>query len=283
MSDNVDRVCRDPLSQMARRKPLAEGHAVKVRHAPRALQCESPTHMKPPISPSHLTSRTLATLALALLVTGCGVSSQLHLSDPSTTNLSLRAVYRVGGGPGGSGIEAEATSVRAQGEQNLNASQVATLNNVTINGPAALQHRSRVQHAQLTYNHLHFAGRPMELEWFAGAARVHTTWETVNTASTSLRLTHQARWTGPAAGVQGRLRLADGLAMELRYSAAVNLSGPDSGSRNSTSLSLAFKPAPSLVLRVGVGEVRTFYRPEFNASELSLRARGPFLNLGLEL
>jgi len=38
-----------------------------------------------------------------------------------------------------------------------------------------------------------------------------------------------------------------------------------------------------LALRLGFGEVRTFYRPEFNSSELSLRARGPFLNLGLEL
>ena len=88
--------------------------------------------MKPHIAPFPLPWRTLAAWVLALLVTGCGVSSQLHLSDPSTTNLSLRAVYRVGGGPGGSGIEAEASSVRAQGEQYLNASQVATLNKVTI-------------------------------------------------------------------------------------------------------------------------------------------------------
>ena len=283
MSDNAARVCRGPQSQITRRKPVANGHAVKVKPTRSALKLESPTNMKLPIAPSFLPLRALATLALALLVTGCGVSSQLHISDPSTTNLSLRAVYRLGGGPGGSGIEAEASSMRAQGEQNLNASQVATLNNVTINGPGALQHKSRVQHAQVTYNHLHFAGRPMELEWFAGAAWVQTTWETVNAPSATLRLTHQARWSGPTAGVQGRLRLGDRLALELRYSGAINLSGPDSGSRNSTSLSLAFKPAPALALRLGVGEVRTFYRPEFNASELSLRARGPFLNLGLEL
>jgi hypothetical protein len=239
--------------------------------------------MKSLLLAPHLAFRLLAALSMPLLVTGCGVSSQLHLSDPSTTNVSVRALHRLGGGPGGSGIEVEAASLRAQGQQTLNAAQLATLNNVTISGPSGLQHQSRVEHAQLTYNHLHFAGRPMELEWFVGAARVQTTWETVNTPGATLRLSHQSRWTGPTGGAQGRLRLGDRLALELRYSGAINLSGPDSGSRSSTSLSLAFKPVPVLALRLGFGEVRTFYRPEFNSSELSLRARGPFLNLGLEL
>ena len=239
--------------------------------------------MKLPTPPPLSSIRNTLALCMAVLLAGCGVSSQLHLNDGSTTNLSVRALHRLGGGPGGSGIEAEATSVRAQGEQTLNASQLATLNNVTVTGPGLLQHKSRVQHAQLTYNHLHFAGRPMELEWFAGAAWVRTSWETVNTPSPTLGLTNQSQWTGPTAGVQGRLRMGEQWALELRYSGAVNLSGPDSGSRNSTSLSLAFKPMPALALRVGLGEVRTFYRPEFNSSELSLRARGPFLNLGLEL
>jgi hypothetical protein len=290
MSDNVSvmkPVMKPALVEPCRRRlhgaGLGYASNATITPAPSALQPESRTSMKSLLLAPHLAMRLLAALSLPLLVSGCGVSSQLHLSDPSSTNVSARALHRFGGGPGGSGIEVEASSLRAQGEQTLNAAQLATLNNVTISGPGGLQHKSRVEHAQLTYNHLHFAGRPMELEWFVGAAWVHTTWETVNTPSSALRLSQQSRWTGPTAGAQGRLRLGEQLSLELRHSGAINLSGPDSGSRNSTSLSLAFKPVPVLALRLGFGEVRTFYRPEFNSSELSLRARGPFLNLGLEL
>lgn len=227
--------------------------------------------------------RAAAAVGMAVLVSGCSVSSQLHLNDPSTTLASARALHRFGASPGGGGVEIEASSVRAQGDQSLNASQVVTLNNVTVAGPGALQHQSRVQHAHITYNHLHFAGRPFELEWFAGAAWVRTSWETVNPPNANLRLSHQSRWSGPTAGAQGRMRLNDQWSLELRHTAALNLQGNDTGARNSTSLSLAFKPIPAMAVRLGLGEVRTFYRPEFIASELSLRARGPFLNLGLEL
>ncbi len=230
-----------------------------------------------------LSWRAVLGVMVAALVAGCSVSSQLHLNDPSTTLASARALHRFGGGPGGGGIEVEASSVRAQGNQTLNATQLVTLNNVSISGPGDLQHQSRVQHAQIVYNHLHFAGRPFELEWFAGAAWVRTSWETVNVPNSNLRLAHQSRWSGPTAGAQGRMRLSEQWSLELRHSAALNLEGSDTGSRNSTTLALAFKPVPAVALRLGLGEVRTFYRPEFNASELSLRARGPFLNLGLEL
>ncbi len=227
--------------------------------------------------------RAFVGVGLAALASGCSVNSQLHLNDPSTTLASARALHRFGTGPGGGGLEIEVSSVRAQGDQTLNTAQLVTLNNVSISGPGTLQHRSRVQHAQIAYNHLHFAGRPFELEWFAGAAWVRTSWETVNLPNANLRLAHQSSWSGPTAGAQGRMRLGEQWSMELRHTAALNLEGSDTGSRNSTTLSLAFKPIPAVVVRLGLGEVRTFYRPEFNASELSLRARGPFLNLGLEL
>lgn len=227
--------------------------------------------------------RAALAVGLAVLITGCGVSSQMHLKDPSTTLASVRALHRFGTGPGGGGVEFEASSLRAQGDQTLNATQSVTLNNVTVSGPGVLQHQSRVQHAQVAYNRLHFAGRPFELEWFVGAAWVRTTWETVQVPNNNLRLAHQSRWSGPAAGAQGRMRLGEQWSVELRHTAALNLDGHDAGSRSSSTLALAFKPVPALALRLGLGEVRTLYRPEFNASELSLRARGPFLNLGLEL
>jgi hypothetical protein len=73
------------------------------------------------------------------------------------------------------------------------------------------------------------------------------------------------------------------LALEARVSGATNLlDDADTGTRRTFELALAFRPAPALVLRGGLSEERSFMRPESTASELSLRARGPFLNLGLE-
>lgn len=231
------------------------------------------------------TLRAAAALATAALAVGCAYNNtQLHIDDTSTPNLSARALHRFGAGPGGGGLELEVSTVHASGEQRLGAGATAALGTQVVTGPVVLNHSARVQHAQMVYNHLLFAGRPIELEWFAGGAWVNASWESMSSNAADPRLVSQAGWYGPAGGALGRLRLAPHLALELRYSAAVDLSsGLDTGSRNSTELVLAFKPAPWFTLRAGVGESRSWLRPEFVDSELSVRVRGPFFSLGFEL
>jgi hypothetical protein len=58
--------------------------------------------MKLPTPTPLLPIRNTLALCLAVVLAGCGVSSQLHLNDTSTTNLSVRALHRFSGGPGGS-------------------------------------------------------------------------------------------------------------------------------------------------------------------------------------
>lgn len=233
-----------------------------------------------PISALRLGAATAAAAALV----GCGNLTQLHVDDGSKAIVSARAVHRFGGGPGGPGIELEYASVRGRDEQRLEPFESASLHGQSISGPVLLRHTARVQHAQLVYNHRLFAGRPVEFEWFAGAAWVNTRWESVSANAADPRLVHDGNWRGPTGGVLGRLRLAPHLAAELRYSGAVDLSSSrDNGSRNATELALAFSPAPALRLRAGWGESRSWTRPELGSTELSVRIRGPFLSLGFEL
>lgn len=217
-----------------------------------------------------------------LVVTGCGNFTQLDLNDKSAMHLSVRALHRFGVGPGGGGIEGELTSVRATGGQQLGATQTATLNDQSISGPANLTHTARVQHAQVVYNHLLFAGRPVEMEWFAGVAWQRLSWHTASTTSSDPRLTLQSDWVGPAGGALGRVRLNPSLALELRYGAATRLTG-GAGSRGSTELALAFKPAPPLVLRLGYAKSNAFDHQSNVSTEVFVSARGPFLSLGLDL
>ena len=222
-------------------------------------------------------------LASVALLAGCGNITRLHVKDDSSTNLSARVLHRLGSGPGGSGLQFDYSNTRARSEQQIGAFETATLGSQSINGPALLRHSVRVESVQLLYNHLLFPGRAVEMEWFAGAAWVKTSWQSVSANPTDPRLSNLARWYGPAGGVLGRVRLASALALELRYGGAVDLSGHgDDGWRSSTELALAFKPVPVLALRAGVVETRTEQRPGFLSTELSVRARGPFLSLGLE-
>lgn len=219
----------------------------------------------------------------ATLLSGCGVSTTLHISDGSQAIGSVRVVKRLGMGPGGPGIEAEGSTLKASGTQTLNNADVAAIGPQSIAGPATIQNSAKVEHAQLVYNHLLFAGRPIELEWFVGATQVRTRWDTTSSRPTDPRLTSQTTWTGPVGGVLGRVNLAPMLSVEGRYAGAVAVGGRvGSGQRTFTELALAFRPVPVVVLRGGFAESRTFVRPEFFTTELSVRARGPFLNLGLE-
>lgn len=222
-------------------------------------------------------------LACSLLASGCGVVTQLHADDKSAPSATVRVLHRLGGGPGGGGVELELSSVRGEGSQRLEDLTVATLGGRAISGPTQLLHTVRVQHAQLVYNHRLFAGRPFELEWFAGAASVRTDWRSVSTNPADPSLSRQITWRGPAGGALGRVRLGPLLALEGRLSGAIALSGGTvRGGRSAAELALAFRPVPSLVLRGGLAEMRSDLSPREETTELSTRLRGPFLNLGVE-
>ena len=226
----------------------------------------------------------LLTAAATLLLSGCGlVSQQLHVSDDSRVVASARVVKRLGTGPGGPGIELEASRAEARGTQVIVANSNVNLGNNSISGPTTLQHRAQVDNGHIVYNHLLFAGRPVELEWFAGGAWGRLRWDSTSSVSTDPTLSSRASWYGPTGGALGRLQVGPGLSLEVRYAGAIALSGPvDTNSRSLVEAAIAFRPPGGVVLRGGFAEMRSVTRTEIGSSELSVRARGPFLNLGLE-
>jgi hypothetical protein len=227
---------------------------------------------------------TVLVAAAAMGLSGCGlVSQQLHVSDDSRVVASGRVVKRLGSGPGGPGIELEVSRAEARGSQNIAANSSISMGGQFISGPTVLQHRAQVDNAHLVYNHLLFAGRPVELEWFAGGAWGRLRWDSTSSTPTDPALSARASWFGPTGGVLGRLNLAPTLSVEARYAGSIALSGAvDTSSRSLVEGALAFRPPGGLVLRAGFAEMRSVTRPEIGYSELSVRARGPFLNLGLE-
>jgi hypothetical protein len=241
--------------------------------------------MKPVQPTLHLAALRLPTWAACLaLLPGCGlVSQQLHVSDNAAAVASVRAVKRLGSGPGGSGVELELSRVQARGSQSVPAVSFVTAGEVTLNGPISLQHRATVDGGHLVYNQLLFPGRPVEMEWFAGAAWQALRWDSTSSRAGDAALRARHQWYGPTGGALARVQLAPAWAAEARYAGALALSGVvDTGSRSLTEAALAWRPGNGLVLRGGYAELRTVMRPDLNTSELSVRARGPFLNLGLE-
>jgi hypothetical protein len=226
----------------------------------------------------------LMTATATLQLSGCGLASQqLHVSDDSHAVISARVVKRLGTGPGGPGIELEASRAEAKGSQVIPANSNVSLGGQLISGPATLQHRAQVASGHLVYNHLLFAGHPVELEWFAGGAWGRLRWESTSSVPTATALRARASWYGPTGGALGRLHVAQALCVELRYAGAMALSGAvDTSSNTQVEAALAYRPTGGVVLRGGFAELRNVTRPEAGASELSVRARGPFLNLGLE-
>ncbi len=228
--------------------------------------------------------KLLAAGAAAALLPGCGlVSQQLHVSDDSRVVGSVRVVKRLGSGPGGPGVELEVSRVQAQGSQAIAANSNVNVGNDFITGPSTLQHRAQLDSGHLVYNHLLFAGRPVELEWFAGAAWGRLRWDSTSSVATDPPLRARASWYGPTGGALARLHVGPGLSLEGRYAGMVALSGAvDTSTRSLVEAALAFRPPGALVLRGGFAESRSVTRAEIGSSELSIRARGPFLNLGLE-
>lgn len=227
----------------------------------------------------------LGTLALAAgLLAGCGlVSQQLHVSDDSRVVASARVVKRLGSGPGGPGVELEVSRAEARGSQFIAANSSVSANTQSIIGPATLQHRAQVDNGHIVYNHLLFAGRPVELEWFVGGAWGRLRWDSTSSNPADRPLVARTSWFGPTGGALGRMHLGPGFALEARYAGSVALSGAaDTSQRTLVEGALAFRPPGGVVLRAGYAEMRSTTRPELFGSELSVRARGPFLNLGLE-
>lgn len=219
-----------------------------------------------------------------LLLSGCGVASQqLHVSDSSHVVASARVVKRFGTGPGGPGIELEVSRVKAEGSQFITATSNVDVGKVNLTGPATLQHSAQLDGGRLVYNHLLFAGRSVELEWFAGGAWGRLRWDSTSSVTTDPALRARASWYGPTGGALARLHAGPGLSLEGRYAGMVALSGAvGTHSGSLVEAALAFRPQGGLVLRGGYAESRSATRTEVGYSELSIRARGPFLNLGLE-
>jgi hypothetical protein len=224
------------------------------------------------------------TLALALLttalLTGCGSYTDLRADDGSTPVGSLRAVHRFGGGPGGGGLELDLQGVRGKATQQLASFDQANLGNQTIRGPVQLQHTAEAQHAQLAYNHRLFVNAPVEFEWFAGVALHRIQWRTSSSNPADPRLAFTNTWYGPAGGVAARFKLGPIVALEMRYSGAAEFDSLD-GSRASAEVALAISPVQQVQLRLGFADSRSSYQPDGSASDLRLRARGPFAGLAL--
>jgi hypothetical protein len=232
---------------------------------------------------SHATTFTLGlTLSLAALLGGCSSPRTLNVEDHSAPIFTARAVHRFGGlDAGGAGLEFEAHSARGEATQTLAGSDWVSLGNRDILGPVTLASRARTEHVQLTYNHLLFAGRPMEMEWFAGATASRLKWDTRSFRATDLPLSASHSWFGPVGGIAARIRLAPSLALEGRFSGAIALRSDFGSSRANAELALAWSPLPQLQLRAGIAESDADASGHVSDSDLSLRVRGPFAGLTL--
>lgn len=219
-----------------------------------------------------------AVLASASLA-GCGLFPQpVALNDKGVTTASVRVLHRFGGGPGG--LEADYQGLRASGTQALAAFSDVTFDGNTITGPALLDHRVNQHHAHLVYNRRLFAGNPVQMEWFAGAAAHRLSWSTASNTPGTPGLQTTRSWVGATGGVVGVLAVSPGLEMQLRYSGAVSVESM-TASRNAAELVLAWSPVPALQLRLGYAQNQSNYELVDGNSDLRLRTRGPFLGLQL--
>lgn len=236
-----------------------------------------------PSAPTCSTRRLPALLALGVAagLGGCGFSTNLRIQDDAATTGNVRVIKRLGSGA--PGIELDAASVSGSGRQTLAGFDIVSAGTQSIGGPAVLRQEARVQYVQLAYNHRLFAGRPFEMEWFAGVAQVRVNWTARTEAAPVQTLRAKDSWSGPAGGLLLRAQLAGPVSLEARYAGAARLFGQaDGGIRQHTELALALRPAGPLVLRAGWADSRHGVRPEPADSELILRTRGPFASLGLE-
>ncbi len=218
---------------------------------------------------------TLAAIGLAAL-TACG-GTPLHFNDNSAPSYSVRGVLRAFGN---GGIEIEASSVRGKGAQSLGSNETTLLNGQTFTGPAQLAHSGRANHFHVAYNHLLFADRPFQMEWFAGAALSQLSWKTeTGRASMPLYERRQSR-SGAFGGVAARWQLNGLLSAEGRVWAAGRDIAQARDYQNGGEVVLAITPAPGLRVRLGVAQSETGTSLlEGNGPRLQMQTRGPLLGL----
>lgn len=221
----------------------------------------------------------LAALPVALLA-GCNLSRDLTAKDSSAITYNARAVARVSGSAGGSGIELDFASVRGSGAESIGTAETVTLGGRSVTGPVELRNDVRVQNAHVAFNYLHFPARPVELEWFAGLGGVSVNWAAVPIASVQPRLSNQVEWVGATGGVGARWKIAPWVSLDGRVS--LNYSVADViGSKYTGEVAFAFKPVPQVALRLGYGWSTTYVEQQDIDSRLTFKARGPYLGLGL--
>jgi hypothetical protein len=230
-----------------------------------------------PSTAARLAHAGLLSMLLAALA-GC-TGTPLHFNDNGAPSYSVRGVVR----PFGTGgIEVEASSVRGKGPQTLGSNESTLLNGQTFNGPADLAHSGRANHFHVAYNHLLFADRPFQMEWFAGASLSQLSWKTeTGRASFPLYERRQSR-TGAFGGVAGRWQMNGLLSVEGRVWAAGRDVAQARDYQNGGEVVLAITPAPGLRVRLGLAQSETGTSLlEGNGPRLQMQTRGPLLGLTL--
>ena len=222
-----------------------------------------------------------ALLLGAALLAGCGSSPPLQMHDYGTTLALARASVRPGGAAGGGGIELEVSRVRGASSQQRAEFEDFSIGGPPEQGPALLRHEARNDTLQLVYHHRLFAGRPLEMAWFAGAAAGRLDWTTTEQGGTGRQGSTRVDWVGPTGGVSLRWNMAPQWFGEFRYAGTWVNSSDDRGTRGHLELALAWQPASALQLRLGVASTGLTLWPQGSWSELSFVARGPFAALVL--
>ncbi len=220
--------------------------------------------------------RATGLAAAVATLAACG-GTPLHFNDNSAPSYSVRSVVRAFGN---GGIEVEASSVRGKGTQSLASNETTLLNGQTFTGPAQLAHSGRANHFHVAYNHLLFADRPFQMEWFAGAALTQLSWKTeTGRASLPLYERRQTR-SGAFGGVAGRWQMNGLLSIEGRVWAAGRDIAQARDYQNGGEVVLAITPAPGLRVRLGVAQSETGTSLlEGNGPRLQMQTRGPLLGL----
>lgn len=219
-----------------------------------------------------------ALLLGAALASGCAVPP-LQMHDKSAPMAVARAGFRPGGQAGGGGVELELSRVSGQARQDRG--EEFSIGRGFEPGPARLQHEARSDTVQLVYHHRLFAGRPLEMAWYVGAAAGRLDWTSTELGGSGRRGRIRTDWVGPTGGVSGRWNMAPGWFGELRYAGTLINSSDDLGSRAKFELAVGWQATPTLQLRAGYGSTFVNLWPKDGWSELSFWARGPFAGLVL--
>ena len=224
-----------------------------------------------------LSMRRLTPLAGALLLTGCALPP-LTVVDRDASQALARAAWRPGGAAGGGGVELELAQVKARQVQQLTPGDTVRVADTSLDHPLLLN-EAQARSAQLVYHHRLFAGRTVEMAWFAGAASGDLRWTSTEQGGGQRQARSHQSWTGPTGGVSGRWNLTPSLFGEARF-AGTYIPG-EAGLRSQTELALGWQFTPALQLRAGVASSALELTPGGGNTELVLRARGPFVTLVL--